>query len=67
MCLSYDGKYMLTAGGSVVHLWNINPHVLAASAKINGLGVDVFFDMVEGATAIDAAQPDGQPLPWKCH
>lgn len=67
MCLSYDGKYMLTAGGSVIHLWNINPNVLAASAKVNGLGVDVFFDMVEGAMATYSADADGKPLRWKWH
>ena len=51
MCLSFDGKYVFTAGGSVVNMWHVNPNVLAASAKVNGLGVDVFFDMVEGAAA----------------
>lgn len=48
MCPSFDGRYLFTTGGTVVHVWRVNATVLAASAKVHGLGVDVFFDMVEG-------------------
>lgn len=45
---SYDGRYLFSAGGPITHMWQVNAPLLAASAHLNGLGIEVFFDMVEG-------------------
>lgn len=47
---SFDGKYILTAGGSdrSVKLWAVNTHALEASIQLGGKGIDPYMSLIEG-------------------
>lgn len=47
---SYDGKFVLTAGGPhrCVNLWKADPTALQASAAEAGDGIDTFMALIEG-------------------
>ena len=50
MAVSCDGKHVFTAGGvdGSVHMWQLNPAVLAAQLQLQGTGMPAFFDILEG-------------------
>jgi WD40 repeat protein/Ca2+-binding EF-hand superfamily protein len=45
---SHDGRYLFTAGGGSVHMWSTHTHILEAAAKLGGVGVEPFLELVEG-------------------
>jgi WD40 repeat protein/Ca2+-binding EF-hand superfamily protein len=50
MCTTFDGKYLLTAGGSdyTVNLWQIQPAALEAAAILGGEGQTPYLNLIEG-------------------
>lgn len=50
VCSSFDGKYLLTAGGSdrSVKLWAVNTNALEASVALGGKGIDPYMSLIEG-------------------
>jgi Ca2+-binding EF-hand superfamily protein len=50
ICSSFDGKYLLTAGGSdrSVKLWTVNTNALEAAVQLGGKGIDPFMSQIEG-------------------
>ena len=47
---SFDGHYLFTSSGdnATVHMWQVNPDVLAASYHLGGEGLDPFVHMLDG-------------------
>jgi Ca2+-binding EF-hand superfamily protein len=47
---SFDGQYLITAGGTdrSVKLWAVNTNALRASAELDGNGMDPFLTLVQG-------------------
>eukprot|EP01105_Mastigella_eilhardi_P010888 TRINITY_DN251_c0_g1_i11.p1 TRINITY_DN251_c0_g1~~TRINITY_DN251_c0_g1_i11.p1 ORF type:complete len:1005 (+),score=248.37 TRINITY_DN251_c0_g1_i11:979-3993(+) len=50
MCMSYDGRYVLTCGGSdaCVNLWALHTSVLDDTAAKGGIGLNPFLSLLEG-------------------
>jgi hypothetical protein len=47
---SFDGKYLLTAGGAdrAVNLWAVNTSALDASITLGGSGLEPYMGLLEG-------------------
>lgn len=50
VCSSFDGKYLLTAGGSdrSVKLWAVNTNAVEANVQLGGQGIDPYMSLIEG-------------------
>jgi len=50
VCSSFDGKYLITAGGSdrSVKLWAVNTNAVEASVQLGGQGIDPYMSLIEG-------------------
>lgn len=50
LAVSFDGKYVFTAGGSdaIVHKWDVNIGGLEAHALLGGQGLIPFYGLLEG-------------------
>ncbi|EGD75045.1 hypothetical protein PTSG_06702 [Salpingoeca rosetta] len=48
--VSHDGKFLFTAGANAgsVHMWQLNPAVLAATVQTRPQGMDALYELVEG-------------------
>ena len=47
---SFDGKYLITSGGSdrAVNVWAVNTSALEASITLGGEGLDPYLNLLEG-------------------
>jgi len=50
---SFDGKYVLTAGGSdrSIHLWSVSTAALDASITLGGSGISPYLTLIEGGVS----------------
>jgi len=50
VCSSWDGKWLVTAGGSdmSIHLWKVDAHALERTVKAGGEGVAPFVALIDG-------------------
>jgi hypothetical protein len=46
--VAHTGQFLFSAGGNVVHMWQINASVLAASAQLQGFSMPAYFAQLEG-------------------
>jgi hypothetical protein len=47
---SFDGRYLITAGGTdrSVKLWSVNTNALEATIQLGGKGIDPYMSLIEG-------------------
>jgi len=50
LAASWDGKWLITAGGAdmSIHLWRVDPAALDSAAKVGGMGVEPFVSQLDG-------------------
>ena len=50
LAASWDGKWLITAGGAdmSIHLWRVEPEALDSAAKVGGMGVEPFVSQLDG-------------------